>query len=112
MKMKQLGGPTPTLARCSSRTARSSSMPVARPPCSQSPTPVTVGSHYHFLETNPASKFDRKKARGMRLNIAAGTACASSQANARGDAGRACRETDDLWIPGRRDGEALTQEAT
>jgi urease subunit beta len=34
---------------------------------------VTVGSHYHFRETNPASKFDRKKARGMRLNIAAGT---------------------------------------
>ena len=36
--------------------------------------PIQVGSHYHFLETNPALKFDRKKARGMRLNIAAGTA--------------------------------------
>ena len=36
--------------------------------------PVQVGSHYHFFETNPALKFDRKKARGMRLNIAAGTA--------------------------------------
>ena len=33
-----------------------------------------VGSHYHFFETNPALKFDRKKARGMRLDIAAGTA--------------------------------------
>src|SRR5438067_13806392 len=36
--------------------------------------PIQVGSHYHFFETNPALKFDRKQARGMRLNIAAGTA--------------------------------------
>jgi urease subunit beta len=36
--------------------------------------PVQVGSHYHFFETNPALKFDRKKTRGMRLNIPAGTA--------------------------------------
>jgi urease subunit beta len=36
--------------------------------------PVQVGSHYHFFETNPALKFERKKARGMRLDIAAGTA--------------------------------------
>src|SRR5579862_2635515 len=36
--------------------------------------PIQVGSHYHFFETNPALKFDRKLARGMRLNIAAGTA--------------------------------------
>ena len=36
--------------------------------------PIQVGSHYHFFETNPALSFDRKKARGMRLNIAAGTA--------------------------------------
>ena len=36
--------------------------------------PVQVGSHYHFFETNPALKFERKKARGMRLNIPAGTA--------------------------------------
>ena len=36
--------------------------------------PVQVGSHYHFFETNPALQFDRKKARGMRLDIAAGTA--------------------------------------
>jgi urease subunit beta len=36
--------------------------------------PIQVGSHYHFFETNPALKFERKKARGMRLNIAAGTA--------------------------------------
>jgi urease subunit beta len=36
--------------------------------------PIQVGSHYHFFETNPVLKFDRKKARGMRLNIAAGTA--------------------------------------
>ena len=36
--------------------------------------PIQVGSHYHFFETNPALKFDRRRARGMRLNIAAGTA--------------------------------------
>ncbi|QQN65183.1 urease subunit beta [Bradyrhizobium diazoefficiens] len=36
--------------------------------------PIQVGSHYHFFETNPALQFDRKKARGMRLDIAAGTA--------------------------------------
>ena len=36
--------------------------------------PIQVGSHYHFFETNPALKFERKQARGMRLNIAAGTA--------------------------------------
>jgi urease subunit beta len=36
--------------------------------------PIQVGSHYHFFETNPALKFDRKKALGMRLDIAAGTA--------------------------------------
>ena len=36
--------------------------------------PIQVGSHYHFFETNEALKFDRKKAYGCRLNIAAGTA--------------------------------------
>jgi len=36
--------------------------------------PIQVGSHYHFAETNAALKFDRKKAYGRRLNIAAGTA--------------------------------------
>ena len=36
--------------------------------------PVQVGSHYHFAETNGALAFDRAAARGMRLNIASGTA--------------------------------------
>ena len=36
--------------------------------------PIQVGSHYHFHETNPGLRFDREKARGMRLDIAAGTA--------------------------------------
>src|SRR4051794_24810352 len=36
--------------------------------------PIQVGSHYHFFETNLALQFDRAKARGMRLDIAAGTA--------------------------------------
>src|SRR5215216_1691141 len=36
--------------------------------------PIQVGSHYHFFETNPKLAFDRGKARGMRLDIPAGTA--------------------------------------
>jgi len=36
--------------------------------------PVQVGSHYHFAETNPALAFDRIAARGLRLDIASGTA--------------------------------------
>ena len=36
--------------------------------------PVQVGSHYHFAETNPTLSFDREAARGLRLDIAAGTA--------------------------------------
>ena len=35
--------------------------------------PIQVGSHYHFAATNPALSFDRAKARGYRLDIAAGT---------------------------------------
>ena len=36
--------------------------------------PIQVGSHYHFFETNGALRFEREKTRGMRLDIAAGTA--------------------------------------
>ncbi len=36
--------------------------------------PIQVGSHYHFYETNTGLIFDRERARGMRLDIAAGTA--------------------------------------
>ncbi|VXC52323.1 urease beta subunit [Pseudomonas sp. 8AS] len=36
--------------------------------------PIQVGSHFHFFETNDALTFDRETTRGMRLNIAAGTA--------------------------------------
>lgn len=35
--------------------------------------PIQVGSHYHFFEVNHALAFDREKARGMRLNVPAGT---------------------------------------
>lgn len=35
--------------------------------------PVQIGSHYHFAETNPGLRFDRAAARGLRLNVAAGT---------------------------------------
>lgn len=40
----------------------------------QGDRPIQVGSHYHFAETNPALDFDRKAARGFRLDIPAGTA--------------------------------------
>lgn len=36
--------------------------------------PIQVGSHFHFYEVNEALRFDRERARGFRLNIAAGTA--------------------------------------
>jgi len=36
--------------------------------------PIQIGSHYHFAEANPALKFDRPKATGYRLDVAAGTA--------------------------------------
>ena len=36
--------------------------------------PIQVGSHFHFFEVNAALKFDRKEAKGMRLNVPAGTA--------------------------------------
>jgi len=36
--------------------------------------PIQVGSHYHFYETNAGLRFEREKARGMRLDIPAGTA--------------------------------------
>jgi urease subunit beta len=42
--------------------------------CNTADRPIQVGSHYHFAETNNALVFDRVAARGMRLNIAAGTA--------------------------------------
>src|SRR5438876_7150007 len=47
---------------------------VALPVTNTGDRPIQVGSHYHFFETNPALQFDRAKARGMRLDIAAGTA--------------------------------------
>lgn len=41
--------------------------------CHSGDRPVQIGSHYHFFEVNNALRFDRAAARGMRLNIAAGT---------------------------------------
>lgn len=46
--------------------------------------PVQVGSHYHFAETNPALSFDRAAARGMRLDIPAGTAVRFEPGQTRG----------------------------
>ena len=65
--------------------------------------PIQVGSHYHFFETNPALQFDRKKARGMRLNIPAGTAVRFEPGqSARGDAGCARRRRRERSTASRR----------
>ena len=64
--------------------------------------PIQVGSHYHFFETNPALKFERKKARGMRLDIAAGTAV-------RFEPGQT-REVRLIAFAGRRDVYGFRQE--
>ena len=48
--------------------------PVALHVANTGDRPIQVGSHYHFFEANPALAFDRAAARGMRLDIAAGTA--------------------------------------
>src|SRR4029077_19694852 len=45
--------------------------------------PIQVGSHYHFFETNDALKFDRKRTKGMRLDIAGGTAGRSEPGQSR-----------------------------
>lgn len=45
--------------------------------------PIQVGSHYHFYEVNDALKFDRERSRGMRLDIAAGTAVRFEPGSAR-----------------------------
>ncbi len=62
----------------SPQTAKSSSTRAAAPSrltvVNTGDRPIQVGSHYHFAETNGALVFDREAARGMRLNIASGTA--------------------------------------
>jgi urease beta subunit len=70
--------------------------------------PIQVGSHYHFFETNPALKFERKKARGMRLDIPRGDGGpVRARADPRGDAGRARRRTRRLRLSPGCDGQAL-----
>jgi urease subunit beta len=49
---------------------RTATLPVAN----SGDRPIQVGSHFHFFEVNAALRFDRRKARGMRLNVPAGTA--------------------------------------
>ena len=69
--------------------------------------PIQVGSHYHFFETNPALKFDRKKARGMRLDIAAGTAVRFEPGQTRDVQLVALAGKRRLRLSRRRDGEAV-----
>ena len=71
--------------------------------------PIQVGSHYHFFETNPALKFDRKKARGMRLDIAAGTAVRFEPGQTRDvQLVALAGKRVDLRLSRRRDGEAVS----
>ena len=71
--------------------------------------PIQVGSHYHFFETNPALKFDRKKARGMRLDIAAGTAVRFEPGQTRDvQLVALAGKTRHLRLPRRRDGEVVS----
>ena len=56
------------------RQAGASSPIVALEVANTGDRPIQVGSHYHFYETNPGLRFEREQARGMRLNIPAGTA--------------------------------------
>ena len=70
--------------------------------------PIQVGSHYHFAETNPALQFDRDKARGHRLDIAAGTAVRFEPGqSARGAAGAVRGQARGLRLPQERDGEVV-----
>jgi len=55
-------------------TLNEGAKPIALKVSNTGDRPVQVGSHYHFFETNPALEFDRDRARGYRLDIAAGTA--------------------------------------
>ena len=73
--------------------------------------PIQVGSHYHFFETNPALKFDRKKARGMRLDIPAGTAVRFEPGQSREVTlvALAGKRTS-LRVPPGRDGEAVNTQ--
>ena len=69
--------------------------------------PIQVGSHYHFFETNPALKFDRKAARGMRLDIAAGTAVRfRARPDPRGQTCCARRHAHGLRLPAGHHGKA------
>ena len=66
--------PGEILAREGSLTLNSNAKSLTLEVANTGDRPVQVGSHYHFAETNAALDFDREAARGMRLDIAAGTA--------------------------------------
>ena len=55
-------------------TLNAGNTPVSRMVANTGDRPIQIGSHFHFFEANAALDFDRDAARGMRLNIAAGTA--------------------------------------
>ncbi len=64
--------------------------------------PVQVGSHYHFFETNEALRFERAKAYGFRLNIAAGTAVRFEPGQTRTvELVAACREREMYGFAGK-----------
>jgi len=70
--------------------------------------PIQVGSHYHFYETNAALDFDRDKARGFRLDIAAGTAVRFEPGQTREvTLVEYAGEKSRIWLPWHGDGETL-----
>ena len=59
--------------------------------------PIQVGSHYHFAETNPGLVFDRRLARGQRLDIPAGAAGRFEPGQTRGGRLGPCRGARTVW---------------
>ena len=57
--------------------------------------PIQIGSHFHFYEANDALQFERERAKGYRLNIAAGTAV-------RFEPGQ-CRDVELVALAGKRE---------
>src|SRR6187551_1879138 len=71
--------------------------------------PIQVGSHYHFFETNPALKFERKKARHAARHRTGHSRAFRARPDARGQSRRAWWQARGLRFPPGRDGQALIQ---
>ena len=70
--------------------------------------PIQVGSHYHFFETNPALKFDRRKRAACASTLLRDGSAFRAGANARSPSRCTGRQADDLRFSRRRDGQAVS----